>query len=53
MIRLPSFYPIDSLYNIFIGSTMINRFTDSTNCCNSFIMNKHINYITGFRINEK
>lgn len=47
-----SSYPIDSLYNIFVGSTMIKRSTEFTNVCNNFIMNKHINKLTGFRINE-
>ncbi len=53
MMNLPSFYPIDSLINIFVGSTMISRPNESVNACTNFIVNKHINHLTGFRINER
>lgn len=52
MIKLPTCYPIESLYNIFVGSTMISRVNEETNVCSNFILNKHINHITGFRVNE-
>ncbi len=53
LIKFPDHFPLRSIWNIFVGSTMINMSFYSSNPCNNFMINKYLNEKVSLRINEK
>lgn len=52
LIRLDTFYSIDSIYDINIGSTMIFSKSDKSNVCTRFILDNFVNRISSFRLDQ-